>query len=169
MIGKRLIKRVVFSVCQARTTFNPDATSTVIFPPFVKILWVSALSSAFIGLLMLLVPVEITGEEAHDNLQITRLLYPLAWGLQHFVVEGVAFMLLQKGCGMGAGRKAFRMSLSWAVVTFVMQCGVYSASSHSTSVIFQVIYAANDSWPPAPLITYSLCRPCGARCCCASS
>lgn len=102
------IRWVQASERRARATFHPDATSSVIFPPFVKILWLSALSNAFIGFLMLFVPVEITGDDTHNNLSISVLLYPLAWGLQHFVVEGVACMLMQKGCGVGAARAAFR-------------------------------------------------------------
>jgi hypothetical protein len=129
------------SCVQARTTFQPDATNTVIFPPFVKILWLSALSNAFIGVLMLVVPVEITGDNTHNNLSISVLMYPLAWALQHFVVEGVACMLLQKGCGVGAARAAFKWALSWALVTVLMQGG-YSASEHTTAVALQAAWNA---------------------------
>lgn len=114
----------------------------MIFPPFVKILWLSALSNAFIGFLMLFVPVEITGENTHDNLSISVLLYPLAWALQHFVVEGVACMLMQKGCGVGAAKTAFKQSLLWAFVTFVLQTGVYSSSKHNTAMVYQVSWSA---------------------------
>ena len=141
-----LVRYVCVCVCvcvtaQARTTFHPDATNTVIFPPFVKILWLSALSNAFIGVLMLVVPVEITGDDTHANLSISVLLYPLAWALQHFVVEGIACMLMQKGCGVGAARAAFKQALLWALVTFVLQTGVYSSSKHTTAMIFQVSWS----------------------------
>jgi hypothetical protein len=125
---------------QARTTFHPDASNTVIFPPFVKILWISALSNAFIGFLMLVIPVEMTGDSTHDNLSISVLLYPLAWAMQHFVVEGVAFMLMQKGCGVGAARSAFKAALLWAGFTFVLQAGVYS-SEHFLAMVFQVTWS----------------------------
>ena len=132
---------ILFSSLQARTTFHPDATNTVIFPPFVKILWLSALSNAFMGILMLTIPVEITGSDAHENISITVLLYPLAWALQHFVVEGIAFMLMQKGCGVGAATTAFRQALLWALVTFILQAGVYS-SDHHTSIIIKLAWSS---------------------------
>ena len=90
---------------------------------------------------MLFVPVEITGDDTHNNISISVLLYPLAWGLQHFVVEGIACMLMQKGCGVGAARAAFKQSLCWALVTFAMQAGVYSSEEHTTAVILQVTWS----------------------------
>jgi hypothetical protein len=50
-------------------------------------------------------------------------------------------MLMQKGCGVGAARAAFKQALLWALVTFVLQTGVYSSSKHTTAMIFQVSWS----------------------------
>lgn len=108
---------------QEKMARNGDegAVKSVIFPIFTKMMWMSAFSSLFIGILLIFVPAHVT----NSNSGFKIILYPLAWTFQHAVIEGIAFMLMQKGCGVHAAKTAGFRTLVWCTVTFVMQMIVY--------------------------------------------
>jgi hypothetical protein len=108
---------------QEKMARNGDdgAVKSVIFPVFTKMMWMSAFSSFFIGVILIFIPVNVTS----SNKGIEIILYPLAWTFQHAVIEGIAFMLMQKGCGAHAAKIAGFRTLIWCAITFVMQMIVY--------------------------------------------
>lgn len=116
---------------------DSKAVHSVLFPFYTQLLWLSAISNMYLGLLMLLIPVEITG----DNSGMSNLLYPSAWAVQHFVVEGIAVMLMQKGCGRGSAVKAARVTIIWAGITFVLQIMAYTTAG-ITSITAQCIWSS---------------------------
>lgn len=121
---------------KAREEFSPMAVKSVMFPPYVNILWVTAFSNAFIGFLFLVVPVKITNGDDDAS----EYLYPIAWAIQHFVIEGIAFMFMRKGCGVDAARQTFRYAAVWALITyFLMQ--IWYSTSHIVSITFYLIWS----------------------------
>lgn len=121
---------------KAREEFSPKAVNSVIFPPYVRILWVSAFSNAYIGFLFLFVPVRITAQDKDAS----EYLYPIAWAIQHFVIEGIAFMFMQKGCGIGATRTSMKYATVWALITyFLMQ--LWYSTTHVVSITFYMIWS----------------------------
>jgi len=113
-----------------------EAVHSVIFPIFTKMMWLSAFSSLSVGFLMLFVPVEVTS----SNSGLARWLYPLAWALQHAVIEGMAFLFMQKGVGNRAAKIAGIYTLSWCTITFIIQCVVYSYGG-VVAIVAQVIWS----------------------------
>lgn len=112
------------------------AVNSVIFPVYTRILWLNVICNAYVGLLLLFVPVSITDNSS----DISRYLYPLSYSIQHFLIEGVAFMLMQKGCGKGAARKAIRYSFVWGVLTYALMQAWYS-TEHLASIVFHVTWS----------------------------
>ncbi len=47
--------------------------------------------------------------------------FSIIWSLQHFCLEGVAFMLMQKGLGINSAKTVLIRALAWGVVTFIVQ------------------------------------------------
>jgi hypothetical protein len=124
---------------------DDGAVKSVIFPVFTKMMWMSAFSSFYIGVLLIFVPVNVT----RSNDGIEALLYPLAWSFQHAVIEGIPFLLMQKGCGKNAAKRAGLQTLLWCLLTFLMQVVVYYyggmisiVAQGAWSVIILVFYFA---------------------------
>lgn len=93
-----------------------DAVKSVIFPVFVNVLWCSAFVNIYNGVITALVPANPLG----DNGFLVSAVYASIWGLQHAVLEGIAFLLMQKGCGQHAASRAFKMAIGFGSYTFVV-------------------------------------------------
>jgi hypothetical protein len=118
-------------------TDNDEAVNSVIFPVFVRLLWLSVTVNIFSGILVILVPLHRAGE----NTPITSALYGFLWAMQHGVLEGVAFLLMQKGCGQHAAKRARMWSFCWISLVFVLMfCAFYYGS-----VITAVLSAMRDA------------------------
>lgn len=93
------------------------AAMYVIFPIYTPFMWVSVLSDVFIGIVMLFLPYNLR----ETNTWGSAAGLALAYAFQHFVLEGIAFILMQYGCGFQAGRKAGVLAFCWAIVTFLIE------------------------------------------------
>ena len=120
----------------AAKELSPHAVHSVMFPVYTQILWLNVICNAYIGVLLLFVPVSITG----NSTDISLYLYPLSYSMQHFIIEGVAFMLMQKGCGVGSAKKAFRYSFLWGILTYVLM-QMWFSTDHATSIVFHVLWS----------------------------
>lgn len=78
---------------------------SVIFPIFVDVMWTNSFLNFTVGVLLL--TIEDPDTYAHPSLKST-VVYSVIWGLQHFLIEGVAFLLLQKGLGLNSALKAIK-------------------------------------------------------------
>jgi hypothetical protein len=113
-----------------------DAVKLVIFPVFTNLLWLLAFSSCYVGILMMTFSVRI----GSSNSVAAILLYSLAWTIQHAVIEGIAFMFLQRGCGTNAAIASSKVTFVWCLITFGLQLIVYQ-SGGTTAVLAQVIWS----------------------------
>lgn len=92
-----------------------QAVKSVIFPVFVLVLWANAIINMYIAIVFVIVPIPL-----HENLTVTSAaLFSLMCFFQHFLIEGVLFLLLEKGMGMYSARQCLRRAFAWACFTFV--------------------------------------------------
>jgi serine/threonine protein kinase len=90
------------------------SVSSVIFPSFVKVLYIQAGVSLYTGVVLALVPIN----PGHKNNQISALIFASVWSLQHAIIEGIAVLLQQKGCGQYATINAAKIDFAWTILTF---------------------------------------------------
>ena len=97
------------------------AAMRVIFPIYLPLLFFSALSDFFVGLIILFVPINFR----EPNSWNAALPLATAFAFQHFVIEGTAFTLMQYGCGYQAFRNFLFWGLGWGVTTFLVSLAYY--------------------------------------------
>lgn len=90
------------------------AARYVMFPLYMPFMWASAISDLVVGLIV----VFISYDAYQSNSWPTAIAVSSMWCVQHWVIEGIACLLLQYGCGMQAVRKAIYSSSVWAFFTF---------------------------------------------------
>ena len=88
----------------------------VIFPSYIPLIWASAFSDILFGALFLLID---TAGEKYTEWPIAFLI-GFGYGFQHMVIEGIAFALLQPGCGISAIQRAIAMSIMWGFATTII-------------------------------------------------
>jgi hypothetical protein len=114
-----------------------DAVKAVIFPVFTNLLWLLAISSCYVGMLMMTLSIRI----GSSNSVAAIVLYSLAWTIQHAIIEGIAFMFLQRGCGTNAAIASTKLTFVWCLITFGLQLIVFQ-SEGTTAVLAQVIWSS---------------------------
>jgi hypothetical protein len=109
---------IIWILKQKKMAIQGDnlAVESVIFPLFINIMWLLALSDCYIGLLIIFLPINLN----KDISMVQFLLYPIGYIVQHGILEGIAFLLLQKGCGYYGSRKAGQWTFLWCAFTTVV-------------------------------------------------
>jgi hypothetical protein len=110
------------------------AAKHVVFPIYLPIMWVSALSDAFLGMVIFFVKVSTTGTTIWPH----AIIIAAALGIQHVVIEGIAIILMQYGCGMRAMRVAGMTGGAVGLATFLAVLFYYRDGS--TSNVSSIIY-----------------------------
>ena len=93
---------------------NNIAAKSVIFPVYVHVLWANVLMNVYISTVFLFVHVPING---HYSIA-SAVIFALMCLFQHFVSEGVAFLLMEKGMGWHSAMQCFKKAALWAIFTF---------------------------------------------------
>ena len=112
-------------------TDNDEAVNSVIFPVFVRLLWLSVTVNIISGILVILIPLHRAG----DNTLLTSILYGFVWAMQHGVLEGVAFLLMQKGCGQHAAKRTRQWSFVWVSLVFLLMFASFYYGGIVTSIL----------------------------------
>lgn len=102
-----------------------DAAKSVIFPVFVVVVWGNVLANIYAGFVVALVPLDPAG----NNTFSYALLYASQTAFHHIVTEGIAFLLMQKGCGYNAGKEAGKLAFLWGLLTFIIMFFIYHEAS----------------------------------------
>lgn len=97
------------------------SVKNVQFPIYDPFLYCSAGSDFLLGVLIVFVDIRMDGENSLEN----SLLAGFCFALQHFVIEGIAFLLFQDGLGVKAFSRAIKRSIGWALFTFVVQAAYH--------------------------------------------
>eukprot|EP01038_Epipyxis_sp_PR26KG_P004338 gene4338-6140_t len=98
-----------------------EAVKSVIFPVFVNVLWLSVVCNIYAAFVTTIVPLD----PVNENTYLASVSYALMWSGQHIVLEGIAFLLLQKGCGKHAAKTVSYMLIPWAIITFIIQFFIF--------------------------------------------
>ena len=121
------------------------AARYVMFPLYMPFMWASASSDLLVGLIVLF----ISYDSYQSNSWPTTIAVSSMWCVQHWVIEGIACLLLQYGCGMQAVRKAIYSSSTWAVFTFLCYLFAIRQGGHTYIIITFV-------WHFSILVFYSV-------------
>jgi hypothetical protein len=81
----------------------------VVFPAYVPFMWASASSDLFYAAVFFFTPISLYD----SNPWGPAIIYSLALTFQEIVIEGVAILLMQYGCGNEAAKRAGLYSLLW--------------------------------------------------------
>ena len=87
------------------------------------------------GLLVATVPLQ--ADKANGVLAST--LFATSYALSHMVIEGIAFLLMQKGCGQNATIRAGKFTACWGVVTFFVTFAIFR-KSQLVAVVLEVLW-----------------------------
>jgi hypothetical protein len=89
----------------------------VIFPVYIPFMYMSFFSDVAVALLTLFMPIDYWGANSWPMAVSAALIY----ALQHFVLEGIAFTMMQYGCGYQAAYRAGLFAFVWGAFTFLDQ------------------------------------------------
>ena len=88
---------------RARTGQRIDGVALhAVFPIYLPIMWVAAVADTAVGVVIFLVKLDLH----HRNSWLVSVFAGLVFGVQHSVLDGLAVLLLQYGCGHRATRRA---------------------------------------------------------------
>lgn len=120
-------------------TDDPDGTSAsnVIFPIFVKILWLNIFVNLYIGFVMFTLEYSPFSDEV-INTWGNIWAFTIQYALQHSIVEGVAFLLLEKGMGTYSARQATKKICIWFIITVFSKNLAYASYSRNPFTSFLV-------------------------------
>ena len=116
---------------------SEEAAKSVIFPVFVKLLWISVGVNIASGLFVIFLPLRRAGQ---NSIQVSAL-FGLVWAMQHGVMEGIAFLLMQKGCGQHAVIRVSIWAFWWTLSVFILMF----MSFYYGSIITDVLSAIRDA------------------------
>lgn len=71
---------------------------------------------------------------------IVVILYSLAWTFQHAVIEGIAFMFLQRGCGRNAAKVSGKLTIAWCLFTFCLQM-IVNGTEGLPAIVAQIVWS----------------------------
>lgn len=116
---------------------NDFTAKSVIFPVFVHILWISAFCNFYSAILYMTLPLN---PPLISNSIVTSFSYAVMWSMVHGVIEGIAFLLLQKGCGKYAAIKAIKLTFIWVIITFVTFFFIFHLNGVFSGAILELIW-----------------------------
>jgi hypothetical protein len=112
---------IKYNEIEAQWYYGDDAVQSVIFPVFVVVVWANILSNIYAGFIVALVPINPIG----SNNLVFSCLYASMTASQHVILEGIAFLLMQKGCGYHALFSAGKAALLWGIFSFFLMIYIY--------------------------------------------
>ncbi|RYH11464.1 hypothetical protein EON65_38785, partial [archaeon] len=107
------------------------AARHVILPFYIPLLYFSALSDIFVGLVIFFINTRF--EE--NNTWTSSTVLSVAFAFQHLVIEGTAFILMQYGCGYQAVINTSTWGVIWAISTFFVYLLIYKDGNYTAYVV----------------------------------
>ena len=154
VLGLRVVRSkrrsMLFShyICKLTILVGVDFCSEIIiYSPF---MWASSFSDFLMASIFATGTVTSLQVTVEDSNTVNASLYLAAvYGFQHIVLEGVAFLLMQYGCGIQSRRNAAKWSCCWGAITFVCQYIVYRHGITSIGV-----QAVDGIWSMIQIVFY---------------
>jgi hypothetical protein len=117
------ISTVLFWAQIKEKTVKNGFSGSILFPHFVRLLWLIAFVDLFTIVNLLVVD---TVFPSHSSTAI--MLFCLSGALQQTFTEGIAYLLMQKGCGYYAFRQTRNFSCCWMALSFLGFYFLYAGS-----------------------------------------
>lgn len=95
---------------------------SILFPHFIRLLYLIAVVDCFTLLILLIAEVVFPSSLT----QLTIISYCLTGACQHVFTEGIAFLFLQKGCGYYAFQRTRVFACYWFILSFFIYYLLYS-------------------------------------------
>lgn len=111
--------------------------ANVIFPVFVNILWINAAVMFYVGMISLLLPFGIYSFDGWYGYFFAGM-----YGIEHCVIEGVAFLLMTKGLGFESAKQCVKRMIIWFVLTMVCKTISFEYVDHDKILA----YLSNFLW-----------------------
>jgi hypothetical protein len=115
-----------------------QAAKSVIFPAFKQFLWLSLFVYVWEGLTEAFMNPDRLPHDWFSAFYVS-----IFNSLRHCVIDGVAFLLLQKGCGKNAAKTALYYAMIWAIVIFVITFTLLATTGDSSEV-YSIYNATKD-------------------------
>jgi serine/threonine protein kinase len=112
-------------------------SSTLIFPLYIKILWVCTLSTLIDAMSNIFLPTDISG----NNSVLHSFLYGGVWASYHFVFEGIAVLMLNPGVGAISARRSALLAGIWAIFTWLLQATVSWQEGSAYSLALSAVWS----------------------------
>lgn len=139
---------------------NVITLKSIIFPVYIRILLLLALLNIILGFLVIFYAKYPKYHHIADDESTpldVKIIYSTVFAAQHFIVEGIAIMLLQRGCGNFAAKTACKYSACWTVLSFASFYSGFSIHSvwsdigfyswNAAIVLFYlIIWIAPENW-----------------------
>jgi hypothetical protein len=97
-------------------TFAVQAADRIIFPSLTICLWTVGFANIIGGFMSLFVPRSL--EKA--NSLTTSIAFGMSYGLSHFALDGITFLLVQNGCGAVSRARANYLATLWGSATAII-------------------------------------------------
>ena len=110
------------ALTSSRREFVESTTShrneQLVLPVYHLCLWGVAMADLLQGVFNVIFPISPGGGNPFFP---TSILFGLSYGVYHFVLEGIAFLLAQQGVGRYSLRRSLTLAFFWGIVTFGIQ------------------------------------------------
>lgn len=100
-----------------------QATKSIIFEAYLKVLY----ANAAVNLYVFFIAITFTFQPYQNGADVDAWAFSTMWTLQHIIIEGVAFLLMEKGIGKRANKRTAQKLIIWATITFFICITVYKA------------------------------------------
>jgi hypothetical protein len=141
------------SIANKNTPPISSSSPSIIFPIFEYLLYLQALISILTGIIILIIPIDIG---TTNNLSIS-MIYALIFTLQHLLIEGLAILLSQPGCGNYALSVAVFYNFLWGILCFgfyviFFEGGKFSLLGQGILDLILLIYYGSLAFFPQSLL-----------------
>lgn len=121
----------------------------VVLPFYLPFLYFSAISDLFVGFCTVFINTKHNEEEDSNSMTVwlKASILALAFACQHLVIESVAFILMQYGCGYQAMMNTTLWGILWGICTFFVYLTLYKDGN-------QTSYIAETCWSGLLLLFY---------------
>lgn len=124
----------------------------VVFPVYLPIMWISAITDLFVVIAIVFIKFHNDSDES-KNLLVASIC-AMAFGFQHMVLEGLAFLLMQYGCGLRAIQISTMVGILAGIYTFLSILFYYNYHvallyfgwSISLLILYLVLYLTPMKW-----------------------
>ena len=125
------------------------ASMYVIFPVYIPFMWISVIADLLLSSVLLFASHQAPNYRSGLPWG-SAIALAFVYGFDHFVLEGIAFVMMQYGCGYKAAKRSAIWASWWGIVTFFAQLVNFKRGGDTPEGMISLI-----SWNVIQLIFYA--------------